>query len=116
VLKSNASLCLIFLAIGCSRAPATDHQLRRQAERAVDDELDAQGRFSLMEAVASLKIACGHVTAADVPGHGEVDQDFVYREGHLVMDTDHGYEAARSACDRAAGGDKWAPAQNSDSD
>ena len=103
MLKHIALIYVVLQTAACSGAPRSDHDLTRQAERAVDDKLDVQGRFSLMEAVASQNIACGHVMASDTPGRSAVDQDFVYKDGRPIMDNDPDYEAAAIACDRATG-------------
>ena len=96
----------------CSAHPRTDDALAGEAQRAVDNKLEAQGQFSLMESVASQNIACGHVTASGVSGRGKVDQDFVYQNDRLIMDDDPDFDSAAIACDLAAGGGNSADADN----
>jgi hypothetical protein len=88
----------------CASHPKTDAELQGEAENAVDQKLDTQGTFSLMEAVAAQQIACGHVLAADAPNRGKVDQDFVYLHGRLIMDDDPDFDQAAMECDVAASG------------
>lgn len=100
------------LVVACLHEPTTDTELAGEAQQAVDKKLDAQGTFSLMEAVLSQHIACGHVTATNVPGRGNVDQDFVYQNSRLIMDDDPDFDSAAIACDLAAGGGNSADAND----
>ena len=94
----------LLLLTSCASHPKTDADLQGEAENAVDQKLDTQGTFTLMEAVAAQQIACGHVSAPDVPGRGKVDQDFVYLRGRLIMDDDPDFDQAAMECDVAASG------------
>jgi hypothetical protein len=89
---------------GCTNHPKTDAELQGEAENAVDQKLNTQATFSLLESVASQDIACGHVSAAEAPGRGQVDQDFVYLHDRLIMDDDPDFDQAAMKCDIAAGG------------
>jgi len=112
VLKVVLPMIAAFAIAACTHQPRTDEELAGEAQHAVDDHFDVQGKFSLMEAVASRNIACGHVAATEVPGHGDVDQDFVYRDGRLIMDDDPDYDSAAIACDLATGGGNSTAADN----
>jgi hypothetical protein len=96
----------------CSPKTRTDAQLQSAAQHAVESKLQTQATFSLMEVVAAQDIACGHVMATAAPGIGNVDQDFVYRSGKLLMDTDPDFDAAAVACDVAAGAGNASDAEN----
>lgn len=103
----------LFAITACSSRPTTDEALASEAQRAVDSKLGAQGVFTLMESVVAQHIACGHVAAANVPDRGNVDQDFVYQNGRLIMDDDPDFDSAALACDTAAGGGNSSDADNS---
>ena len=82
----------------------TDQELQGAAQHAVDDKLETQAAFTLMESTAAQQIACGHAFTADAPNRGRVDQDFVYLHGRLIMDDDPSYDQAAMECDVAASG------------
>ncbi len=92
----------------CAQQPRTDRELTARAQEAVDRTLGAQAQFSLMEAVVAQQIACGHAVAAGKPG-----QDFVYRDGKVILDNDPDFDAAAIACDAAVGGGS-APTEDND--
>jgi len=102
--KSFLSVFACLYLAACAQHPQTDDGLRGEAENAVDRKLDTEGTFTLMESVAAQQIACGHVFAAEAPGRGRVDQDFVYLHGRLIMDDDPDYDQAATECDVAASG------------
>jgi len=91
-------MCVMLLA-GCSGQPRTDEELTSQAQEAVDRKLGVQAQFSLMEATVAQQIACGHAAAA-----GQAGQDFVYRDGRVILDNDIDFDDAAVQCDAAIGG------------
>jgi len=111
-LRRNLTAIGLFALAACSQTPKTDAELAGAAQSAVDKKLDTQGTFSLMEAVLSQNIACGHVVAADAPGRGNVEQDFVFQNDRLIMDDDPDFDSAAIACDLAAGGGNSADEDN----
>ncbi len=84
----------------CQGKPRTDEELTSRAQEAVDRNLGVQAQFSLMEATVAQQIACGHAAA---PGKSE--QDFVYRDGRVILDNDIDFDAAAAKCDEAVAGD-----------
>jgi hypothetical protein len=111
--KIIISVLVCAVLAGCANHPKTDAELQGEAENAVDQKLNTQATFSLMEAVASQDIACGHVSATEAPGRGHVDQDFVYLQGRLIMDDDPDFDQAAMKCDVAAGGGNSSDVDNS---
>jgi hypothetical protein len=110
-----AGLCALALLCACSRTPQTDADLQGEAENAVDQKIDTQGAFTLMESVVAQQIACGHVSAPEAPNLGKVDQDFVYLHGRLIMDDEPDFDQAAMECDVAAsGGTTWNVNANAD--
>ena len=102
--KMCAAMCVALLSGACARLPMTDQELQGDAQHAVDDKLETQAAFTLMESVVAQHIACGHAFAADAPNRGRVDQDFVYLHGRLIMDDDLDFDQAAMECDVAASG------------
>jgi hypothetical protein len=97
-----AVACLIVVG-GCSSPPRTDEEVIARAQEAVDRKLSAQATFSLMESAVTRQIACGHASVAGAAGKPTLDQDFVYRDGNLIMETDANFDAAAVQCDAAVG-------------
>jgi hypothetical protein len=100
------------LLAACAGHPQTDQELQGEAQHAVDDKLETQASFTVMEAVAAQRIACGHASAPDAPGRGKVEQDFVYLHGRLIMDDDPDFDQAAMECDIAASGGNSAATEN----
>ena len=99
-----AAMCAALTLGACARHPMTDQELQGKAQHAVDDKLDTQAAFTLMEATAAQQIACGHAFASDALNRGKVDQDFVYLHGRLIMDDDPDFDQAAMECDVASSG------------
>jgi hypothetical protein len=114
--KICAAMCAAMLLAACARHPMTDQELQGKAQHAVDDKLETQAAFTLMESVAAQHIACGHAFAADAPNRGKVDQDFVYLHGRLIMDDDPDFDQAAMECDVAASGGNSMAVQNTADD
>jgi len=104
MVKPFVSVLVCLLLASCAQHPQTDEGLKGEAENAVDRKLDTEGTFTLMESRAAQQIACGHVFAAEAPGRGKVDQDFVYLHGRLIMDDDPDFDQAAMECDVAESG------------
>jgi hypothetical protein len=101
-------LILPLLIVGCTQSPLTDAQLQGEAQQAVDRALGTQASFSLMEAVATHHIACGHASARSPVG-SPIERDFVYRGRELILDGSQDFDQAAVECDRAAGEGSAAP-------
>ena len=107
--KTRIMLAGLVLIGGCSGAPRTDQQLTARAQQAVDRSLGVQATFSLMEASVAQQIACGHAVAANSGASG---QDFVYRDGKVILDNDPDFDAAAVQCDDAVSGGNVAADEN----
>jgi hypothetical protein len=99
--KRRMMIAGLLLLGACTREPRTDQELTARAQQAVDRKLGVQAQFSLMESAVAQHIACGHALPANATGGG---QDFVYRDGRVILDNDPDFDAAAIQCDDAVSG------------
>lgn len=102
MIRLRLAICGLVALAACSGQPDTDGGLAAVARQAVNHRLGRQATFSQIESTAVEHIACGHAVIPGPGGRAAAEQDFVYRDGRLIMDDDPDFDTAASACDAAA--------------